>query len=148
MTEDSTINLQEIIKNLLEDLKNEWTHMRFYLYHASAVTGLHRHEFKELFLKEAGSEMQHVLEFSDCLRGLGFEPHADSHDFPKLSDPREIVAHALKMEEEVVSNYAERIGMAEQLGGVQGHWLEIFLEKQLEHSREDVDEYRQMLKGL
>ena len=44
MTEDSTINLQEIIKNLLEDLKNEWTHMRFYLYHASAVTGLHRHE--------------------------------------------------------------------------------------------------------
>lgn len=148
MTEDSAISLQDIVRSLLEDLKNEWTHMRFYLYHASAVTGLHRHEYKELFLKEAASEMQHVLEFSDCLRGLGVEPHADSHDFPRLSDPKDIVAFALKMEEQVVSNYAERIDQAEELGGTQGHWLEIFLEKQLEHSREDVDEYRQMLKGL
>ena len=148
MTEDSAINLQDIVRNLLEDLKNEWTHMKFYLYHASAVTGLHRHEFKELLLKEASSEMQHVLEFSDCLRGLGVEPHTESKDFPRLSDPKDILEFALKMEEEVVSNYAERIDQAEELGGVHGHWLEIFLEKQLEHSREDVDEFKQMLKGL
>ena len=31
---------------------------------------------------------------------------------------------------------------------VDGKWLEIFLEKQIEHSREDVDHFKRILAGL
>lgn len=141
------MKLEEIIAILNDDLKNEWTHMRFYLYHASAVAGLHCHEYKELFLKEAASEMNHVTEFSDVIRGLGGEPITDWHDIPFLTEPRKIIEKALEMEVEVVENYTKRIKQVEELGGSDGQWLEIFLEKQIEHSREDVDHFRQILRG-
>ena len=52
------------------------------------------------------------------------------------------------MESLVVSNYALRIKEAADIGGVDGQWLEIFLEKQIEHSREDVDHFKQILRGI
>jgi len=137
----------ELIELLNQDLKHEWTHMNFYLYHASAVVGLHCHEYKELFLKEAASEMQHVVEFSDMIRGLGGTCICESHEFPKLSNPVEILRAAIHMEQDVVKNYTQRIKDAEKMGNVDGQWLEIFFEKQLEHSREDVDHFKQILRG-
>ena len=146
---EKTMSNDKLIELLNGDLKNEWTHMNFYLYHASAVVGLHRHEFKEFFAKEAASEMQHVLEFSDMIRGLGGSPIVESHVFKMLSDPREIIEAALQMEEHVVDNYTNRIVDASKMSdAVNARWLEIFLEKQIEHSREDVDEFRQILKGM
>ena len=93
--------------------------------------------------------MQHVLEFSDMIRGLGGSPIVESHVFKMLSDPREIIEAALQMEEHVVDNYTNRIVDASKMSdAVNARWLEIFLEKQIEHSREDVDEFRQILKGM
>ena len=37
---------------------------------------------------------------------------------------------------------------AKELGGVNGAWLEIFYENQLEHSRTDCDHFRQILRGI
>jgi bacterioferritin (cytochrome b1) len=139
---------EEIIELLNSDLKNEWMHMSFYLHHASRVVGLDCHEYKELFLKEAASEMNHVNEFSDVIVGLGGVPTTEINSFPKITDARQIIEHALKMEENVVENYVNRIKDAEKLGGVDGKWIEIFLEKQIEHSRVDVDHFRQILKGI
>lgn len=136
----------ELIHKLNEDLKNEWKHLRFYLYHASAVVGLHCEEYKELFLKEAASEMTHVTEFSDLIIGLGGVATHEANDFDKFTQPTEILRYALKMEEQVVNNYVERINDAERLGGADGKWLEIFLENQIQASREDVDHFRQILR--
>jgi hypothetical protein len=47
-----------------------------------------------------------------------------------------------------VSNYTKRIKDAEDLGGEDGQWLEIFLESQIEKSRADVDHYKQILRGM
>lgn len=138
----------QMIQLLNNDLKNEWKHLRFYLHHASAVTGLFREEYKELFLKEAAGEMAHVTEFSDVIFGLGGIPTTESNEFPQLENPRDIIAYAIQMEEEVVYNYVHRMKQAEQLGGVDGAWLEIFLEGQVQKSREDVDHYRQILRGI
>ena len=66
----------------------------------------------------------------------------------RSSSPKEIIEYAVYMESLVVSNYAQRIKDAQILGGVDGQWLEIFLEKQLEHSRVDVDHFKQILRGL
>jgi bacterioferritin (cytochrome b1) len=142
------MNKEEMIDVLNQDLRNEWMHLRFYLHHASMVTGLHCHEYKELFLKEAASEMEHVTQFSDLIIGLGGIPTTVSNEFPFFTDPRDIIEYAVYMESLVVSNYALRIKEAADIGGVDGQWLEIFLEKQIEHSREDVDHFKQILRGI
>lgn len=138
----------EMIELLNNDLRNEWKHLRFYLYHASAVTGLHREEYKEFFLKEANGELQHVTQFCDLITGLGGQPTAESNHFPLMSEPKAIIEYALTMEEEVVTNYVRRMKEADELGGVDGQWIEIFLENQIQDSREDVDHFRQIVKGL
>ena len=105
-------------------------------------------ELKEFLLKESASEMKHVTEFSDLIFGLGGKPTTSSSDFTKFEDPIEIFQYALQMEEEVINNYVLRIKQSYALGPVDGKWLEIFLEKQIEHSREDVDHFKRMLAGL
>ena len=136
-----------MIQMLNDDLKNEWKHLRFYLYHASAVTGLHCAEYKELFLKEAASEMLHVSQFSDVIIGLGGVATFESNDFGKYTDPKDIMEYAVMMEEEVVKNYVQRMKDADELGGVDGTWLEIFLEGQVQASREDLDHFKQIVHG-
>ena len=142
------MNKQKMIELLNVDLKNEWKHMRFYLYHASAVIGLHKEEYKELLLKEATGEMKHITEFSDVIIGLGGKAIAESNDFDKFEKIEDILKYALLMEEEVVNNYVTRIHDANALGGVDGQWLEIFLEGQIQASREDIDSFRQIIKGI
>jgi len=135
----------EIVALLNADLKNEWKHLRFYLYHASAITGPHAEEYKEVFLKEAASELEHVTEFSDLIWGLGGEPTPTSNEFTLCTDVRQAVAYALEMEQEVVKNYAERIEQAETLPNPVGRWITIFLEDQLSHSQRDVDRFTRLL---
>ena len=133
-----------IVDLLNEDLKNEYKHMNFYLYHASAITGLHREEYRELLLKSAADEMSHITAFSDLIIGLGGIPTSDSNPFNKFTSPTDIINYAIQIEAEVVDNYVKRIQDANNLGGTDGRWLEIFLEKQIEDSRQDLDNFRQI----
>ena len=56
---------------------------------------------------------------------------------------------ALKMEEQVVFNYAMRIASDLQLlQEPEKRWMEIFYEDQLEKSRKDVDNLKMILRGL
>lgn len=138
----------EMIDLLNKDLKNEWKHLRFYLYHATAVVGLHAEEFKELFLKEAASEMRHVEQFSSLIIGLGGVATHESNDFDRFTDAGDIMRYALAMEQEVVENYVKRMHDGNELGGTDGSWIEIFMEGQVQASREDVDHFRQIVRGL
>lgn len=151
------MNKTHLVALLNNDLKNEWKHLRFYLYHASAVVGLHCEEYKEVFLKEAASEMTHVTKFSDLIIGMGGIATCESNEFDKFIYPKDIISYALKMEQEVVQNYTNRIKDAQTLNNktlfedensVDSQWLEIFLEGQIQSSREDVDRFRQILKGI
>ena len=145
----------DMVNRLNDDLKNEWKHLRFYLHHASAITGLHAHEYKELFLEQAASEMQHVSQFSDMIIGLGGVATTESHDFPKLTTAGSAIGYAAIMEAEVVKNYTQRIAQLDSIlddasGDIAAHkkWLEIFLEKQIEDSRKDLDHFKQLLNGV
>jgi rubrerythrin len=139
---------------MLEDLKNEKKHMLFYLTAASTVSGLHRQEIREIFLEEAQGEMKHVLEFQDALLGLGVElldtVHVkENNDYEVSHDPKVLLQYALDMEEEVVKNYAYRLeNDVPTLDVADKAWMQIFYEKQIEKSREDVDNYRMILRGL
>lgn len=139
---------------MLEDLKNEKKHMLFYLTAASLVSGPHREEFKEFFLKEAQSEMQHVTEFQDALLGLGVDLTGSDAIYTNNLyhvnyDLKYLIQQAYYMECEVVDNYAKRIGGdIGMLDEPDRRWMEIFYEKQIEKSREDVDNYQMILRGL
>jgi bacterioferritin (cytochrome b1) len=135
----------EFIELLCNDLRHEWKHLNFYLYHASALVGLHAEEYKEVFLKEAASEMGHVTEFSDLIWGLGGKPHADGYGFPMYTDVKGALQYAYDMERDVVKNYAEQLKQVDCLGEPDASWVAIFLEDQIDHSRRDVDRYRRLL---
>lgn len=143
-------NLESLINSLKKDLRNECTHLMFYLQSASLVQGLHLKEYKEFFLKEAAKEITHVQQFADLIIGLGGEdieylPYYEK--MPATKNPIEILKLALTLEEEVVSNYCERMHEAESISSVDGDWVHIFLEKQIEESRIDVDELKQIIRG-
>jgi len=140
--------INALVERINQDLKNEWKHHCFYLHNASNIVGLHAKEYKEWLLEQAASEMQHIVQFSDLITGLGGSPAKVPNDFPSLSDPREILEYAAKMEEEVINNYYQRIADAEKINDLNSYWVVIFLEKQMEDSRKDLDEIRQMLKGI
>jgi bacterioferritin (cytochrome b1) len=148
------MQLHEIVTLLNEDLKNEWKHMQFYLHHASAITGLHAHEYKEFLLEQAASEMKHVQQFSDMLFGLGITPTTEINEFSKLTSAKLILESAAAMEEDVVKNYVQRIAQLSTLTfhssaeAADAKWIEIFLEEQVKDSREDLDHLMRILAGL
>jgi len=139
---------------MLGDLRNEKKHMLFYLTAASTVGGLHREEFKEFFAEEAASEMKHVQQFQDALLGLGVDltETSDAIEFNHyiLSySPYELLDFALKMESEVVANYAKRIKEdVKLLDEPDQTWMENFYEEQLVKSRQDVDNLRMLLRTV
>lgn len=135
----------ELIDKLNSDLSNEYMHMLFYLQSAATVKGLHRAEIGELMLTHSQSEMLHVKEFSDLIIGLGGRLDYNYNSFAYLTNPNDIIKYALEIEDQVVENYAERIVDAEKLGGADGKYVELFMERQLEDSRKDADDFRQMI---
>ena len=76
--------------------------------------------------------------------GLGGIPTKESNDFDCFSNPYDIINYAIKMEEEVVQNYVNLMDDAARYETVDGRWLEIFLEGQIQHSREDVDRFKRI----
>ena len=144
-------NYCNFVNLMLDDLKNERKHMLFYLTASSTVSGLHREEYRELFLKEAGEEMKHVHEFQDAILGLGADITASTqvkehNDYLVSYDVKELLEYALKMESEVVENYALRISVdLNLLDEPDKRWMEIFYESQIEKSRTDVDNLKMIL---
>ena len=147
-------NYAQFVNIMQQDLRNERKHMHFYLAAASLVSGPHREEYKELFEKEASSEMKHVLEFQNALLGLDADlkeflsfiedlPHVCSYDV------KELLQYALAMEQEVVANYADRIVThVSLLDEPDRRYMEVFYEEQIKKSREDVDNYKMILRNF
>jgi len=145
------MTLEEMIRLLNIDLKNEWKHLHFYLSCASRLTGLHCHEYKELFLKAAQSEMGHVTAFSDLIVGLGGIPVHEPAPYEVFDKPEYALYYALVMENEVVANYVQRQKDASKLAEndpTNGGWIDVFMDAQIQDSREDADHLRQIIRGL
>lgn len=155
------MNIEKLVDLLLEDLSREYSHWHFYIQSSTSIVGLNREEIGEFLLEEANGEMKHVEEFKRVLNGvitrrkLNKKVSTNVADFKNdLSCPKEILEEALKMEEEVVKNYVQRIEDASALqenGGedkVDGKFIELFLEDQILDSRNDADHIRMMIKNL
>lgn len=145
------MTLSQFLEIMNGDLANEWTHLSFYLYHASAVSGLHAHEYKEFFTEAATGEMAHVRAFLDRLFGLNYaQPGQSSKPFPYATHPENILTLAIKLEEEVVTNYTQRLVQLDQLALAHPEtaaYLKVFYEDQLQDSYEDCEHMRRLLSG-
>lgn len=141
---------QSVLDLIYFDLRNERKHMLFYLTNASSIKGMDAVEYIELFESEAKEEMSHVTNFQDMIVGLGGNLNClQSQGYERyeiFTIARDALRYALEMEEEVVDNYVERIGMIQNLENkTTSKWLEVFYEKQIEKSRADVDKYKRLL---
>ena len=159
--EKKKMTLNELVDLLNSDLSREYSHWHFYMSNSASVCGLHKEEISEFLFEEAQGEMNHVNEFNKLLNGLIIRRKLDKKistnvaEFKyNLNDPQEILEEALKMEEEVVKNYVQRINDANALqenGGedeIDGKFIELFLEDQISDSRKDADEIRMMIKKI
>ena len=142
------MQLADFLDLMNSDLRNEWTHLQFYLYHASSITGLHSLEYKEFFTEAAAGEMKHVQAFLDRLYGLNFKmPNQHGVMFPVFTETEKAVQHAIKLEEEVVKNYTERLLQLEKLAfafKTEAAYLTVFYEDQLQDSYEDCERMRRL----
>ena len=94
------------------------------------------------------------MEFRKLIIGLGGHPTSDRIQASYAADSpvSSWIKSALDLETEVTKNYTQRLLEAEELqenGGtdrVDGKYIEIFMEEQLLHSRQDADELKEMLK--
>jgi len=142
------MKFDQFLELMNEDLMREWTHLKFYLYHSSAVTGLHAEEFREWLTEAAKGEMQHVQQFLDRLFGFTYpQPGQSAHSFPMLLLPADILAYAAKLENEVVAKYTERLKQLEELDHPMAAYLKVFYEDQLQDSFEDCERILRMLNG-
>jgi len=146
------MNKNQLIDNLNKDLKNEYTHMHFYLHSSFLVEGTYRDEVSEWLVKHATSEFLHIQQFAKVIVGLGGIPTTEHHDIPCITDPHEIFLHAQHLEADVVANYVHRMEEIEgsvrnkELDPCDGKYVELFLEDQVLDSRADLDEINQFLK--
>lgn len=143
------MTLSEFLQLMNADLQNEWTHLQFYLYHASSITGLHAAEYREFFTDAAKGEMQHVQMFLDRLFGLHFNlPNSSGKQFPLSTHVETALANAARLEEEVVKNYSTRLTQLDALAATwpaEAAYLKVFYEDQLQDSYEDCEKIRRIL---
>ncbi len=145
--------MNKLIEFLQDDLKNERLHMNFYLHAASMVAGPHREEYKEYFMKEAQSEMEHVKQFADAIVYLGGIPgviaNEISSNIVNETNLSKLLAYAAEQETKVADNYADRMNYID----IHSHskptadetWLHLFYEDQLQDSWAASKELKQLL---
>jgi bacterioferritin (cytochrome b1) len=146
------MTLSDLLDNLTSDLANEWVHLHFYLYHASAVRGPHAAEYREFFTEAAQGEMQHIQQFLDRLFGLNHpQPYRPANKtFAPQTEINAVLRGAIDLESTVIQNYAQRLSELENFEGdpVIAAYFKVFYEKQLEDSYEDREKMRRMLDVL
>ena len=143
------VTLPAFLDLLNSDLRNEWTHLAFYLYHASAITGLHAAEYREFFTDAAKGEMEHVQMFLDRLYGLNYAlPAQSGYEFSLFTHPADALTHAIELEMHVAKNYVLRLQQLESLAAafpVTARYLTVFYEDQLKDSYEDCERMRRLM---
>ena len=133
---------KELIILLQKDLESERMHCLFYQQAAAIVKGLHREEFRELFLKEAQSELHHIDEFATLIVHLGGWPNTKVAELPEMrsASPQDLCKLAHEIESAVSNNYATRL-IETDLGNTETSYVHLFYEDQLTDSQKAAFEF-------
>ncbi len=133
---------EDLISLLQKDLQNERMHCLFYQQAAATVRGLHREEFRELFLKEAQSELHHIDEFATLIVQLGGTPQTTVSELPTNMHPIPVnlCEQARFIESEVSEIYAQRLVQTDETDALTSY-VHLFYEDQLMDSKKTALEF-------
>lgn len=107
---------EQLIAGLNTDLANEYQAIITYITYAATVTGIHREEMKEFFMREVPDELRHAEFLANKIAALGGQPTTVPAPVPPARDLREMLQNVLRAEEETIERYKQRREQAEQLG--------------------------------
>ena len=110
------VTKEQLIEGLNTDLAHEYQAIMMYITYAATVSGIHREELKEYFLKEVPEELRHAQFLADKIAALGGTPTTQANPVPIVSDPKEMLRNVLQAETETIQRYVERMKQAEAYG--------------------------------
>ncbi len=111
------VTKEQLIEGLNVDLGHEYQAIIMYITYAATVSGIHREELKEFFLKEVPEELRHAQFLADKIAALGGTPTTQpAGEIPLHADPKGMLQSVLQAEDETIRRYVERMKQAEAYG--------------------------------
>lgn len=107
---------EQLIEGLNIDLANEYQAIITYITYAATVTGIHREEMKEFFMREVPDELRHAEFLANKIAALGGTPVTTPAAVPPAANLKEMLQNVLRAEEDTIARYKQRREQAEQLG--------------------------------
>ncbi len=134
-----------LINGLNEDLANELGASILYLYQTSVGTGWYGEELREFLQPEITGEMQHAIFLAEKIAALGGKPTTlpSQHKCPK--DVKGMLKYDLKLEQEAIANYKQRVLQAEEAGET---GLRIKLEELIVDETAHAEQLERILRGM
>ena len=133
----------ELIDQLNEILKHEWTGVGQYSQAAFIIEGLWRELYQPRFLGDAEESFTHAKLVGEKIAALGAVPTVLRNEIKQSRDVGELLENALAFESKAVEMYSAAIELAEQHAD---RSLIVFLEDILVQEQEGVDEYTKLLR--
>ena len=140
------INKQQLIMNLNEDLKLEYSAALQYIQHAACMQGAQYDTIKEHLLEHADQEIDHAKQLSERINYMGGTPVAvpSLEDIKLSADSRYMLALDLNGERTAIARYKDRI---EQAVSLREYGLVQILQEILEEEEEHEDDLVTSLGG-
>lgn len=110
------MNKDAFIKELNNDLANEFAAVIQYITYAAQVTGPYRPQLSKFLLDEVADEQTHAQFLSEKITTLGGTPTTTPAEVPTVSNNKEILEAILKAETNAVNSYTKRAEQASELG--------------------------------
>ncbi len=107
---------QELIEGLNLDLANEYQAIITYITYAATVTGIHREEMKEFFMREVPEELRHAEFLANKIAALGGQPTTVPIAVPPASNLKEMLHNLHAAEVDTIERYRKRREQAERIG--------------------------------
>lgn len=106
----------KLIKNLNEDLANEFAAIIQYITYAAQVTGPYRPQLVDFLLQEVPDEQGHANFLANKIVALGGVPTTVPAPIAPVETNKELLEAVLKAERKAIEGYSQRAQEAEEFG--------------------------------
>lgn len=138
------MNKETLIKNLNDDLANEFSAIIQYTTYAAKVTGPFRPELAKFFIAEVADELRHAQYLADKIVALGGTPISEAAEVPDAVDAKSMLEEIMAAESRAISSYKQRSEEASALGFVA---LALELEDMVRDETNHKEEVEKILSG-
>jgi bacterioferritin len=112
----TTVDRQELIKNLNEDPAGELSAIAQYIRYAAKATEPYRPQLSQFFLSEVADEQAHAQFLANKIVALGGEPTTQARLVPSAATNREMVEAVLAAERHALADCTARAKQTEEFG--------------------------------